>query len=127
MNCPDCGTKLSYGAKSCSCGWGAKKRAEPSGFRAPNALVNCEAQGCRQMALVKMPDQSNLCEFHVAQWWTHNYRAVKHRVTENQLCNEIRAAYAKSVGFQRKHGKREPGSDDELDALAEKLADRMAA
>lgn len=75
MNCPDCGKDLNYGAKSCICGWGAKKR-DVGGYIAPKTLVACEAEGCRQMSLIKMPDRSNLCEFHYSKWWAKNYWRV---------------------------------------------------
>jgi len=62
-----------------------------------------------------MPDKSSLCEFHYGQWWANNHQKVAARATSNPMCDDIRAAYARSP----------KGAG--LEALAESMAERAAA
>lgn len=78
--------------------------------------VPCEASECRQKSLVRMPDDSNLCDWHCTQWWKNNHSKAEKRVTSNPVCDEIRSIYA------AKHGARES-----LRKLGEELDERMAA
>jgi len=77
--------------------------------------VACEGHDCRQPSLVKMPDGSNLCEYHYSEWWQHNYLKVTPRVTHNPVCDAIRAEYQSRRAAKQKLS--EMG-----DALAEKMA-----
>lgn len=109
--CPECSEPLVWNAQKCRCGW---KASTSTNFR---PTCHCEAQGCHESALVRLPDGGNYCQFHYGQWWASNYKTVSPSVTDNPVCAEIRKAYCGS--WHTEKGK--------LQTFAEEVADRMAA
>ena len=105
--CPHCGTPYEQPRQPA-------KEARP--------FVCCDTTGCEEHALMRVGN-ANLCPRCYAQ----HHVPPKARQTNNQACNEIRAAFARShlgpiaaeqgmpaARAAAQGQSREPGSDDEL-------------
>lgn len=109
--CPECGTMISYSARSCSCGWGEKKQIEVK------KDYGCAAYGCPFPGSISPtigPNGTYFCRFHFGTQ-SHEWAAITARIRSGETeRNESKAredyrAYI-TEKFKREGMKEFPGN-----------------